>query len=359
MWTAASGMPIGGTCTPYMLSGTEEVADLDGDRNIIRRYIPGAAIDERVAQIDGSNGAVTFIHNDRQNSVIALSDAVGHPVQRRAYGVYGETATAQMEPATNGAAHPFGYTGRRYDPDLGLYYYRARWYDPSLGTFLQTDPIGSLDYINLYAYVGLEPGNGVDPTGMCPQCAVVAKAAAEGAAVGAVIEVGFQLYESRGDIRNLDARAIGREAVVGAFSGGTGRVAGVLTERVASAVGPRLLGARGTQLVGSFAGNIIDGGIGAATGTAARDLITTGKVRVDEIISNGAVGSAFSTIGSVVGRQAGRLSEAGRRPGGPDFRSSRPATTVAAVTASRANQANDVIERANCSSPQSRAGHCR
>jgi RHS repeat-associated protein len=46
------------------------------------------------------------------------------------------------------------------------YYYRARWYDPSLGTFLQTDPIGSLDYVNLYSYVGLEPGNGTDPTGM-------------------------------------------------------------------------------------------------------------------------------------------------------------------------------------------------
>jgi RHS repeat-associated protein len=62
--------------------------------------------------------------------------------------------------------HPFGYTGRRWDADLGLYYYRARWYDPTLGTFLETDPIGELDYVNLYTYVGLEPGNGVDPTGL-------------------------------------------------------------------------------------------------------------------------------------------------------------------------------------------------
>jgi RHS repeat-associated protein len=106
------------------------------------------------------------------HNMIAISDGVGNPVVRQGYGTYGETDPAQMVGTTSAGstAHPFGYTGRRYDPDLGLYYYRARWYDPSLGTFLQTDPIGSLDYINLYAYVGLEPGNAADPTGMHVEC---------------------------------------------------------------------------------------------------------------------------------------------------------------------------------------------
>jgi RHS repeat-associated protein len=160
------GMPVGGTRMRYVLSGSEEVADLDANKNALRYFIPGPAIDERVAQVD-ANGAVTFMHNDKQNSVIAISDAVGNPVVRRGYGTYGETDPAQMVGTTSAGTspHPFGYTGRRWDPDLGLYYYRARWYDPTLGTFLQTDPIGSLDYINLYAYVGLEPGNATDPTG--------------------------------------------------------------------------------------------------------------------------------------------------------------------------------------------------
>jgi uncharacterized protein RhaS with RHS repeats len=49
---------------------------------------------------------------------------------------------------------------------LGLYYYKARFYAPQLGRFLQTDPVGTADDLNLYAYVGNSPVNFTDPTGM-------------------------------------------------------------------------------------------------------------------------------------------------------------------------------------------------
>jgi RHS repeat-associated protein len=59
------------------------------------------------------------------------------------------------------------YTGREFDPESGLYYYRARYYDPTLGRFLAEDPLG-LDGgdLNLHGYVGNNPLRFNDPNGL-------------------------------------------------------------------------------------------------------------------------------------------------------------------------------------------------
>ena len=48
----------------------------------------------------------------------------------------------------------------------GLYYYRARMYSPTLGRFMQPDPIGYQGGVHLYAYVGNDPLNRIDPSGL-------------------------------------------------------------------------------------------------------------------------------------------------------------------------------------------------
>jgi RHS repeat-associated protein len=58
------------------------------------------------------------------------------------------------------------HTGRRFDTGTGLYYYRAHYYDPCIGRFLQTDPIGYGDGMNLYRCCGNNPVYCLDSFGL-------------------------------------------------------------------------------------------------------------------------------------------------------------------------------------------------
>ncbi|MGE0493026.1 MAG: RHS repeat-associated core domain-containing protein [Vulcanimicrobiota bacterium] len=50
--------------------------------------------------------------------------------------------------------------------DTGLLYMRQRHYDPTLARFLSRDPIGFAGGLNLYGYVGGNPVNHSDPSGL-------------------------------------------------------------------------------------------------------------------------------------------------------------------------------------------------
>lgn len=67
--------------------------------------------------------------------------------------------------SVEGEINDVGYTGHKFDKDIGLSYMQARYYDPVLGRFMSPDPIGSADQFNLFAYVGNDPINNNDPTG--------------------------------------------------------------------------------------------------------------------------------------------------------------------------------------------------
>jgi RHS repeat-associated protein len=103
---------------------------------------------------------------DNQNSVRQIydyDDATGATVviDRILYESFGKF----WSPTNLASAPLFLYTGREWDPDVNLYYYRARWFDPHSSRFISEDPIYD-DYNNPHRYVGNSPTNATDPSGL-------------------------------------------------------------------------------------------------------------------------------------------------------------------------------------------------
>lgn len=142
----------------FVYDGQDVVQDLDGDSNVVRSYLNGPGIDNKIRQTDDTNGNLYYV-TDHQGSTLALTDLRGNVVEGIGYDSFGNS--------TGSALTRYTYTSREFDTDTGLYYYRARWYDPQVGRFIGEDPIGFRGGdINLYGYVWQNPLNHRDPLGL-------------------------------------------------------------------------------------------------------------------------------------------------------------------------------------------------
>jgi RHS repeat-associated protein len=158
---------------------------------------PAERVDQPLAMSRG--GQDYYVHADHQGSVIRVTDSVGAVVNSYTYDAYGQRLIA-----TEGVEIAFGYTtGREYDAESGLMYYRARVYDPATARFLQTDPLGfAAGDLNLYRYVLNNPVNATDPSGAITFDLTLEGEVIVGVGVGASFGGAVNIDDSTGKVRS-------------------------------------------------------------------------------------------------------------------------------------------------------------
>jgi len=179
-------LPTGATTYTYSL---EDI--LREDRaGLVLSYVHGPGIDEPLST-EGA-GTTRYLHSDGLGSELKRTDPSGSVVFSRGYDAFG-----QLQIGATSAGYAFA--GREWDPELGLFYYRARYYDASLGRFISEDPLpgrkpgqrggtvtpalgplgyrvglgtlhlldgaAGVDQLHKYSYVGNSPASYFDPSG--------------------------------------------------------------------------------------------------------------------------------------------------------------------------------------------------
>lgn len=112
------------------------IAEYDCNNTLLRKFIYGPGIDEPVCMIDvADSNAVYYYHFDGLGSVAALSNTDGEVVERYSYDVFGQVTIRDANGtgiSQSAFDNPYMFTGRRFDNETDLYYYRAKEYSPRL-----------------------------------------------------------------------------------------------------------------------------------------------------------------------------------------------------------------------------------
>ncbi len=135
-----------------------------GDTRIT--FIHGPSMDRPLAMV--WEGNTYFYHGDALGNIAFLTDDDGNQTDTYDMDAFGNLISASAT-----TPNPFIFNGREYEPDLGLYYFRARFYDPALGRFLSPDPVlpevGDPFTANRYVFGRNAPTYMGDPLGLYDQ----------------------------------------------------------------------------------------------------------------------------------------------------------------------------------------------
>jgi len=147
--------------TDYLFDGTSLIEELANSGNVLARYTQSAWMDQPLSEL--RSGTTSYYEADGLTSITSLSSSTGVLANTYSYDSYGK-----LTASTGTLPNPFRYTAREFDPETGVYEYRARYYDQGVGRFLSEDPKQFKVGVNFYDYVRNNPANFRDPLGAAP-----------------------------------------------------------------------------------------------------------------------------------------------------------------------------------------------
>jgi len=145
----------GGVTTSYTYDDEDILRELRGTTT--RKYVHGPEIDEALAVDEGSS--LSYLHADGLGSIDSMTNDSGATTLARRYDAWGNLESGASEAG-------YAFTGREWDPETRLYYYRARYYDPRTGRFVSEDPVRLHGGNNFYVFVAGNPVLRTDPSGL-------------------------------------------------------------------------------------------------------------------------------------------------------------------------------------------------
>ena len=145
--------------TIFVYDGANVIEEVSADGSWVALYTHALGIDEPLAML--RDNTMSYYLADGLGSVTSLTDSKGNPALTYLYDSFGN-----LTASTGSISNPFLYTGREFDAETGLYFYRARYYNPSIGRFISEDPIRFVGGIKSYYYCLNNPVNLLDPLGL-------------------------------------------------------------------------------------------------------------------------------------------------------------------------------------------------
>ncbi len=180
---------VGNTVTRYFYDDWQEIEEQNATGATQATYVYGLYIDEVLNM--QRNGADFYYHTDELYNVMIVTNTAGAVTESYEYDDYGQPTIFNASEniiAQSAIGNSYLFTGRRYDTETALYYYRTRYLDSRGGRFISRDVIDvwgdSLNFGNGYVYVSNNSFTYLDPHGEFLQVGI---GALTGVATGYII----------------------------------------------------------------------------------------------------------------------------------------------------------------------------